>query len=253
MDVGLRELVNLIWRRKLLIAAVSAGFTLLTAVVLYNIQPRYTAEALVLIDSRAVNVVHLDTAVAALPRDAEAVKSEMEIIASRGLAERVISELDLHHVEEFGGGLDAVSVADPTTRFDELDAVTRSVIINRFLAGLAVSQRGGSRVVAVEYTSVDPDRSAVIANAVADAYLVSQLEAKFEVTKRASSWLSEQISSLQDDLAESERAVERYREESGLLQAKGERLSSQQIAELNSAPAPPLPRPRPGWLRWKHS
>jgi capsular exopolysaccharide synthesis family protein len=202
--------------------------------VLFSIVPRYTAESLVLVDGRSVNVVNLETAIAALPRDEEAVKSEIEILGSRGLAERVIIKLDLHRVEEFNEDLDGAENAPADAAFMDLDPVTRSIIINRFISGLAVSQRGNSRAISIEYTSIDAQRAANIANALADVYLDSQLEAKFEVTKRASSWLSDQISTLQEDLVRSEQAVERYREESGLLEAKGERLTSQEIAELNS-------------------
>ena len=61
-----------------------------------------------------------------------------------------------------------------------------------------------------------------------------QLEAKFEATQRANTWLNERVSELREKVEAAETAVEQFRQESGLLQGKGETLTSQEVAELNT-------------------
>ena len=55
-------------------------------------------------------------------------------------------------------------------------------------------------VLAISVTATDPAKAARLANAVADAYLVDQLDTRFEAAKRASSWLSDRLVGLRDQL-----------------------------------------------------
>jgi len=41
-------------------------------------------------------------------------------------------------------------------------------------------------------------RAAQVANAIADSYIVDQLEAKYQTTKRASGWLQDRIAELRN-------------------------------------------------------
>ena len=73
-----------------------------------------------------------------------------------------------------------------------------------------------------------------MANTLAELYLVEQLEAKFEATKRATEWLNKRLTDLRAKMEASERAVEVYRNESGLVRGKDSTLITQQISELNT-------------------
>jgi capsular exopolysaccharide synthesis family protein len=68
----------------------------------------------------------------------------------------------------------------------------------------------------------------------ADFYVASQLEAKFEATQRASEWLSGRVAELREAVDQAERAVEEFRQHSGLIQGKDATLKTQEISELNA-------------------
>ena len=87
----------------------------------------------------------------------------------------------------------------------------------------------------IGFTSPDREKAALIANAVADAYVVDQLEAKFQATRQATEWLDARLAELRVQLDESERAVEIFRAENDLLSAstEGGTLNEQQLSELN--------------------
>jgi polysaccharide biosynthesis transport protein len=108
-------------------------------------------------------------------------------------------------------------------------------VIDQYLKNLAVRPESRSRILQISFESEDPKSAAAAANATADFYIVAQLEAKFEATKRATEWLNERVSQLRDEVVVKERAIEEYRAKSGLLQGgRDATLASEQISELNA-------------------
>src|SRR5262249_11679801 len=84
-------------------------------------------------------------------------------------------------------------------------------------------------------TWTDPIRAAQLANAVANAYVVNQLDARFESAKQASGWLSDRLVELRQQLRDSEEAVAKFRNERGLAHSGPTiALNDQQLSELNT-------------------
>ena len=87
----------------------------------------------------------------------------------------------------------------------------------------------------ISITWADPAGAAQLANAVADAYLLNQLDARFDSAKRASGWLSDRLVELREQLRISEEAVTKFRSEHGLTRSGPTvALNDQQLSELNS-------------------
>jgi uncharacterized protein involved in exopolysaccharide biosynthesis len=107
--------------------------------------------------------------------------------------------------------------------------------INRLRGALSVVRDGRAHVLIISITWHEPVMAAQLANAVADAYVINQLDARFESAKRASGWLTERLAELRQQLQESEKAVASFRNEHGLTRAGPTvALNEQQLAELNS-------------------
>jgi len=108
-------------------------------------------------------------------------------------------------------------------------------VINSFLRKLTVAPEGRSRIVRISFESENPKTAASAANTVADFYIVAQLEAKFEATKRATTWLGEHVDQLREEVRAKELIVEDFRANSGLLQGgRDATLTSEQVSELNA-------------------
>ena len=106
--------------------------------------------------------------------------------------------------------------------------------INRLRGALGISQSGQAQVLSISISWDDPVRAAQLANAVADAYVVDQLDARLESAKRASGWLSDRIVELRRQLGDSEDAVAKFRKEHGLTRTGPTvALNDQQLADLN--------------------
>ena len=107
--------------------------------------------------------------------------------------------------------------------------------IDNFLGKLTVAPEGRSRIVRISFQSESPETATEAANTTADFYIVAQLEAKFEATKRATTWLGERIEQLRVEVETKERIIEEFRAKSGLLQGgQNSTLTSEQVSDLNA-------------------
>ena len=105
--------------------------------------------------------------------------------------------------------------------------------VNSLQVALTVSRARGYILSHHPFTSTDPARAARLANAIADAYIVDKLDARFEAASRASSWLSERLVELRKQVRESEEAIVQFRAEHGLIQSSTNiSLNQQQITDL---------------------
>lgn len=248
-DMALRDLMLMLRRRIWVIVGSVAVILALTALALFAVTPRYTAQALVKLETREQQVVDVEDVMAGLPAETAAIATEISVIESRSFARRVVEELNLTEDPEFNGRLREPSLvrrllsldwltgddADdaPVETPEETEARAMRSAVGSLLGAIDARRQGPTYVIAVSAESVDPQKAALIANSVADLYIVEQLEGRFEATRRANEWLSDRLSSLRQQVQAAEEAVEIYRAENDLVDASGQTLTDQQISELN--------------------
>jgi succinoglycan biosynthesis transport protein ExoP len=203
--------------------------------------PSYTALATMIIDTRKFQVFQQQSLVNDIPVDSTAVESQVEILKSENVALSVIRDLKLTEDPEFVGSnagaagavLDFVSglFAGSAPR-NEFDLTRRAV--RTFQKQLDVRRRGMTYVIEISFRSLDPERAAQIANAVADAYIVDQLDSKYQATRRASVWLQDRIQELRSQASNAERAVLDYKKSNNIVTSSGKLMNEQQLGELNT-------------------
>ena len=241
-------------RRKWQIIVPAFLCTVLTTVVVANLTKVYTASAWLLLDARQENVTNVAAVlVDALP-DQETIDSEMQVLRSRDLAAKVIKNLNLNLLPEFNPQLRQPSVFEPVTEWiglrlrhlfgsETLEAVSedrkasleRAAVTKEFLDRLSVTQYPNSRVLIITFSSESPELAARVVDELTAAYTSSNLDAKFDATSRANAWLSTKLTELRQQAEVSDRAVEKFRNQAGLLQgAEGVPLVAKQLSDLNS-------------------
>ena len=107
---SLAEMFGAVRRRKRVLFGVVAGSLLFGGIVLAMLTPRYTAEAMILIESQTSNIASITSVVSGLPGDAASVQSEAYILNSRTLAHRIIAKLNLIADPEFNEDISAATV-----------------------------------------------------------------------------------------------------------------------------------------------
>ena len=265
-EIELREMLRKLWRRRRIVIGTVVTLTVLALIVTLQLTPRYTATVSVMIEPRTSRVVDVEAVLSGLPPDTETINSEIEVLRSRQLARRVVKRLGLDEDPEFnpalrksslwsritkldfrgilpsrmiGGEADPTADRDPVTGkaaiSDEKSEIEAAAVVDAFLESVSVRAVLRSWVIEISVDSTIPKKSERIANTVADFYIVEQLEAKFEATRVATKWLSGRLSNLRGQLEISERAVERYRNQAGIIEGRNSvTVAMQQLSEINT-------------------
>ncbi|MBL6952718.1 MAG: polysaccharide biosynthesis tyrosine autokinase [Alphaproteobacteria bacterium] len=262
-EIDLRQVLRTLWRRKSVIFTTVFLVTILATLIAFQLTPKYTASTKVMIDTRTNRTVDMEAVLSGLSADAATILSEIEILTSRSLVARLVTDLRLRDVAEFNASLRpegffaatlapknwwpeswmdwnvlyrAVFETQPARAMNPAEAEDQinAGAIGGVLAGLTVAPVSRSYVIKISFRSEDPRRAALIANGMADHYIVDQLEAKFEATRRATKWLNDRLGDLREKVRNSEKAVEYFREKKGLVRGKDSSISTQRLSELNT-------------------
>jgi polysaccharide biosynthesis transport protein len=255
--LGLRELLAILRRRKW---SLIVCFILVTAgavVIVNRMTPIYEATSSVMLDVNERPLANIESILAGLPANSETMHGVVAVMLSRDFAERVIQNLKLYEVPEFNPALQPPSAwatfvssarewvrkalgmpAEPAPvsvpSIEQQADRDRVRVISTLLGKLEVLPRAETWVIDITASSEDADMAALLANTVAELYLVNQLEEKFQATKREAEWLTRRLADLRADLQRAESAVETYRSSAGLLQSDGDTtLGQQQISDVN--------------------
>lgn len=230
------------------IVVVTIAMLALGVAYLFFAVPRYTSTASLLIDSSNRQIVGQLASENDALSDDSSVLSQVEILKSEKIAVAVVERLNLRdnavlrseRTSGLGTVISAVrSVIDlrqwfapkrPPTSLDQQTAM----LVAQISRNLAVERVGRSLVLSVSYTSTDAQLAAEIAKAYADAYLVDQLDSKYDATRRASDWLLDRIGELKQKSVDADLAVQKFKAAHGLFTVDGELISDKQLSELNS-------------------
>jgi polysaccharide biosynthesis transport protein len=242
-DIDLRALGDALKRRRSWIIVPTVLALALSVAVVNLIAPRYKSEARILIDGREnvflrPNADRSFEARSAL--DAEAVTSQVQLVLSRDLAREVIEKNNLAQRPEFDPVLQGISPWKSLLALfgigrDPFSMTPEERVLDAYFDRLTAYAVDKSRVIVVEFQSRDPDLAARVANSIADGYLALQQTSRLEQAKSASQWLSGEIDSLRNKVAEAESRVEDFRSKSSLfIGTNNTTLSNQQMGELNT-------------------
>jgi len=201
----------------------------------------YTAVARMVIDSRKMPAFQQQQTMGDMTIDTVAVGTQVEILSSQNVSLAVIKDLNLTEDPEFvghGAGLIGALFSLIASTFDSGTTVSQSELQRRALAAFD-SRRTIRRVpqtyaIEISFRSLDRRKAAQIANAIGDAYIVDQLESKYQSTRRASTWLQDRIKNLRADTTTSAQALVEFRQKNNIFETGGRRMNEQQLSEVTS-------------------
>ncbi|OSI68950.1 polysaccharide biosynthesis tyrosine autokinase [Bradyrhizobium canariense] len=223
------------------IATITSACLILGLLYLFTAAPQFTSTASMVIDTRKVQLFQQQSVLGDIAVDSATVETQVEILKSENISLAVIRDLHLIDDPEFtgsGGGLLGAMIGSMTSLFSSSHApsefeLTRKAL-SRFEADRAIKRVGLTYVMEISFTSRDPEKAARIANAIADAYIVDQLEAKYQATRRASVWLQDRIKELRTQASAAQKAVVDFKTANNIVDTGGRLMNEQQLAEVNS-------------------
>jgi succinoglycan biosynthesis transport protein ExoP len=215
-------------------------------VYLLTASPIFTAHSTLLIDSSKTRILQQQASIGDVPIDTAQVETQVEILKSENIELAVIKDLKLTSDPEFvgsGGGLLGRILSFFSTPITQSEAQLSRQALGIFEGRRTIARVGRTYVLDIGFTSVNPESAAKIANAIADAYIVDQLDSKYQATRRASVWLQDRIKELRQQASDADRAVLDYKEKNNIISlgggnssngSSGKLLGEQQLEELNT-------------------
>lgn len=244
------KLTGFLRRQYPIIVFVLACALALGATYLFTTPSLYTANAMLVIDTSKTRVLQQQQAtIGELPLDTAQVETQVELLKSEGIGLSVVRDLKLTEDPEFvtpqagfvGSLWNLISqpflsdVAAPQPMASEHQ-------LTRLALGYVQGQRQAKRVartyvIDISFTSLDRGKAAAVANGIAEAYILDQLESKYQAQRRASKWLQERIAELRLQALAADRAVLEFREQKSIIGMGGSDnrlLSEQQVLDLST-------------------
>ncbi len=231
--ISLAEIVSILWERKLWLLA--AGLAGLLVAIAYSLSqtPLYRSTATIELNPPTVPILTNGSGSAeemVVPStDYEFRETQIGILRSRALAERVVQDLDLI----------SASNGEDANPASSVEAAATAIA-----GGLSVQPTANSRLIALSYVSPDPREAARLVNGFTDSYIQLTLDRKYEATIAARDFLEERIATVRDEVNRAERELVDYAQANGIVMLGGEgpdgegstgSLTGSSLASLNSA------------------
>ena len=238
-EIDLRQLWQVVYRAKWGIIGLVAVVALLALVVVSAMTPIYSATATLLIEAEEANVVSIQEVYGIDSSKREYYETQFKILDSRKLAERVFRELSIQNHPEYArrmGGEDStlrryipfLPPPEPLT-----DEQYWRAAVDRFSENLTITPVKSTQLVEITFESTDPELAPRVANALGGAYIDSHLDARLELTQKASTWLTERLGGMREELEQAEAALRNYQERENLVDVSGvQTLTAKALDEL---------------------
>ncbi len=232
------DLLRAIWARKERLLILFVLFLSVGAFWVMTTKPTYQAQSQISIMPRAGEVSRFDRQETPPQADQISIESEVQILISGALVPDLITQMNLHRTAEFNPALRSGGAISQFMQVLGISTkpspATMASVTENVLDHLSVIRIPDSRVIAIRFTSHDPDRAAVLANAYVAIYIAQQVEASNTLNTSATDWLKIQIEELRDKVALSEAAVEQFRAQTGLFQTNGSTLPREALTQVSA-------------------
>ena len=277
-EFDLRKYWHVLLKWRWLVLSIAAGITALALVNTLMTTPMYRASALVQIDNKTAEL----TAAAAgggqmAPNyfwDDEYLQTQLELLKSRSLSERVAAHLNLDQAaldrlvspgwktRLLGLIRPRAATPAPAAGSGQPSAVSaaqakelRDAVAGEVQGGLSVTRVENTRLVWIRYDSPVPDFAVQVANAVAEEFIASNQDQSSGRSNYAKNYLEEQLASTKAKLEASERKLVEYARSQGLTitDEEGRTLALESLTQLSAALAQAQQARIRAQARWRNN
>ncbi|WP_309603061.1 polysaccharide biosynthesis tyrosine autokinase [Sphingomonas sp.] len=190
--------------RKLILAAAIAG--LIGGLIITLLTPKmYRADVTLEVNPPKVEILNeKDGGEAPTATSWDFIATQVGLLRSRTLAERVAQELNLAGDESLVG-----KGGDPATRLRTATGIVAG--------GLTAELPEDGQLIRYSYVSTNPELAAKVANGIADSFINSSLQRRFDASNYARNFLLQQINKTRGELEKSERQLVTYAQAQGII------------------------------------
>ncbi|MFY8349594.1 GumC family protein [Pseudoalteromonas sp. SSM20] len=209
--------------------------TCLVGLYVMTISPIYQATSTIQIESKQARAVNFQQVYGVDFSRREYFETQFAILKSESIVREVINKLNLSQYPEFtpydpssNDGLSSkIKEFLPFLFESRVDVSVNSEefklqqMLDKFFRNLKVQPKYGTRLITVSYESADPELAALIVNTLTSTYIEREVLQKTGITRKASGWLNDRLSTLRVQLDQSEANLQAYREAEDLIDFEG--------------------------------
>jgi capsular exopolysaccharide synthesis family protein len=248
-----------VFRHIKLVSAVFLVVVSIGAAQSFSTVPRYLAKATILIqDERSTSVTNLSANDRTYWEDPEPYfNTQFQILRGRGLARRVVQQLDLiHHpapvapesglIAKLGvvrvklgevvhRAMGAAPQSAPEAQAAD-ETAEESAAIATIIGGTEVIPIKGTRLVDITYDSTDPQFATTAVNTLVQQYVEQNLDLRLRTIDGTLDWLAQQLRKQADKVEAAERAMSDYRNDQNALSLDNrQNIVGARLNQLNDA------------------
>ena len=220
-----------ITKRKWAILAFGISVAMLATIIVFVMTPIYRSSVTLLIDATKSKVVSIDEVYGGFSENRDYFMTQVEILKSPDIALKTIVKLKLWDDPEFDPRIKDVSLKSKflaavgysenvPADWDE-NSLSKAVL-SKFSKQLNIEPVRSSLLVKINFESTNKELAAKIANTMANTFIDSDLDVRFQMTQRASAWLEERMVGVRERLDASEKQLQAYRDQAGIVDIKSD-------------------------------
>jgi succinoglycan biosynthesis transport protein ExoP len=245
-EIDLMGIWHIVLKRRWVVITFVLLTVTIAAIISFTSTPIYQATATILIENQRPAGLSIEELFSDrnYVSDFQGVyfNTQLELLHSRALGERVAKKLNLGSRPEFQQQQQTVtpmgifralkgfvtlrwlrspkrppSAASRAGAYEDLADERNAVMAAQVVGAVQVNVVERTGIVNVSYKSPNPGLAAEIVNTLAEEFYDYSIETRYEATQQASEFLSEQIAQLREDLAVKERELQKYGQEKNLM------------------------------------
>jgi len=261
-EINLKDYLDVIIRRKFLITSILALVFISTVIFTLSATKIYKASTTIEVNQGTSKVTKFEELVSAKLNTREFYETQVQLLQSSAMAQRVIDKMDLPNhpfVLETLYGRDANPgiitgiknglkdlIQSLTSGGEENDTgkmgqiteetMRRQGLLDYVMSNFDISLKRNSMLIDASFTSPSREFSRDVVNTLADEFLKWEMDKRLEKSRSARSFLMKQIGQSKIDLERSEEELNRFAKQTGIV-SLDTKLNSvySQLEELNSA------------------
>ena len=239
--IDFKSIAGKMWRQKRYIFGTPLLAVAGTLIYCLTAQPQYTSSSKLLIEPQQPLVLNQNPTSSDTSEtvDTAYVDSQVEVLVSGKVLKRVVASQNLLADPEFTESafnplrvvLALIPTAAPAS--PDVDDPLNTTIDNLRRA-TTIKRVGFTYALTISVSTRSPQKSARIANAIADAFLKDGLEARGQAASSASSWLQGRMKELRSMAVAADAAVQEFRAKNNIVSTDKGLMTDQQVTEISS-------------------
>jgi len=209
-DVHLRDYLDVLLRRKLIVIVFLALVVSIVTIFSFMMSPLYKATATIQIKMMQPDILAFKDIYKGQREGSDYYETQYKILKSRNLVERIVAKLALESKSLFAYSGAAVSMNGSLLAAEEKEENGKNISVEDIMAGLDIQPVKPSQLVNIDFISEDPTFAAIVANTVADEYIKFTHESKIEPTLQARERLQDEVEAMRVKLESSEKEINDY-------------------------------------------